>query len=77
MRGNNASGTLKFRGRQIVLMVWPSAIIEWSIYARNCAQPNLKLMKVLEKLGFQVQSPETGSDFYWQRRSSNASLLRR
>ncbi|MEM8795532.1 MAG: hypothetical protein AAGE61_08195 [Pseudomonadota bacterium] len=51
--------------------------IEWSVLARNCAQPNPKLMKVLERIGFEVRRIEGGSEYYWQRRSTNDSLLSR
>ncbi|MEM8837626.1 MAG: hypothetical protein AAGE89_06000 [Pseudomonadota bacterium] len=51
--------------------------IEWSVPARNCAQPNPKLMKVLERIGFEVRRIESGSEYYWQRRSTNDSLLSR
>lgn len=53
------------------------AAIEWSIFARNCSLPNPKLMRVLEKIGFEVRQFDSGSEFYWQRRSTNDSLLRR
>ena len=51
--------------------------IEWSVFARNCATPNPKLMKVLERIGFEVRKIEGGTEYYWQRRSTNDSLLRR
>ncbi len=51
--------------------------IEWSVLARNCSTPNLKLMRVLEKIGFEVHRPQSGAEFYWQRRSINDSLLQR
>ncbi len=51
--------------------------IEWSVFARNCATPNTKLMKVLERIGFEVRQIESGTEYYWQRRSTNDSLLRR
>ena len=53
------------------------AAIEWSVLARNCAKPNPKLMRVLEKIGFEVRQFDSGTEFYWQRRSTNDSLLRR
>ena len=35
--------------------------VEWLVHAVNCAQPNPKLQRILEKKGFQVQDlPETG-----------------
>ena len=51
--------------------------IEWSVLARNCSKPNPKLMRVLEKLGFEVRQLQSGAEYYWQRRSTNDSLLRR
>lgn len=51
--------------------------IEWSVFARNCTIPNPKLMKVLERIGFEVHKIEGGTEFYWQRRSTNDSLLHR
>ena len=51
--------------------------IEWSVFARNCAEPNPKLEKVLKAFGFELRKTHSGSEFYWQRRSSNSSLLRR
>ncbi len=53
------------------------AAIEWTVLARNCATPNPKLMRVLEKIGFEVRRLDSGAEFYWQRRSINDSLLRR
>ena len=51
--------------------------IEWSVFARNCAQPNPKLMRVLERIGFEISQADDGPEIYWQRRSTNDSLLRR
>lgn len=51
--------------------------IEWTVLARNCQVPNPKLMRVLETLGFEVRQTDTGSEFYWHRKSINDSLLRR
>jgi len=51
--------------------------IEWSVLARNCSTPNPKLIKVLERVGFEVHQIDDGPEFYWQRRSTNDSLLRR
>ena len=53
------------------------AAIEWTVLARNCSTPNPKLMRVLEKIGFEVRQFDNGAEFYWQRRSINDSLLRR
>lgn len=51
--------------------------IEWTILARNCSTPNPKLMRVLEKMGFEVRQLNSATEFYWQQRSTNDSLLRR
>ncbi|MDH3740179.1 MAG: hypothetical protein OER56_01160 [Hyphomicrobiales bacterium] len=51
--------------------------IEWWVYARNCAVPNPKLMRVLELLGFEVRDLAGGSQCYWQRKSINDSVLLR
>ena len=51
--------------------------IEWSVFARNCATPNPKLMRVLEQIGFEVLKIEGGPEYYWQRLSTNESLLRK
>lgn len=51
--------------------------IEWSVLARNCSTPNPKLMRVLERLSFEVRQLDGGPEHYWQRRSTNDSLLRR
>ncbi len=51
--------------------------IEWSVYARNCAEPNPKLERVLQASGFEICRQITGAEFYWQRRSINSSLLSR
>ena len=51
--------------------------IEWSVFARNCATPNQKLTRVLERIGFVVRKREDGIEVYWQRQSINNSLLRR
>lgn len=53
------------------------AAIEWFVFARNCSTPNPKLMRVLEKIGFEVTKSNSGPEFYRQRRSINDSLLRR
>ena len=50
--------------------------IEWCVYARNCAVPNPKLEKLLNKLGFVVRKNGEGSEFYWKRKSTNSSLRR-
>ena len=38
--------------------------IEWSVLARNCSIPNPKLMRVLEKIGFEVRRFDSGTEFY-------------
>lgn len=51
--------------------------IEWTVLARNCAEPNPKLEKVLKRTGFEIRKDPEGPEYYWQRRSINDSLLRR
>jgi hypothetical protein len=51
--------------------------IEWWVYARNCTVPNPKLERVLMRLGFEVRETPTGSECYWLRKSTNASLRQR
>ena len=50
--------------------------IEWWIYARNCAVPNPKLVRILERLGFQIRQLPNGSECYWLRTSTNETLRR-
>ena len=39
--------------------------IEWLVYATNCARPNLRLRRVLERRGFVVTTrPGTGDCYY-------------
>jgi hypothetical protein len=38
--------------------------VEWIVYATNCARPNLKLRRVLERRGFQVIAIEGKGDCY-------------
>jgi len=38
--------------------------VEWIVYATNCARPNLKLRRVLERRGFQVEGIEGKGDCY-------------
>lgn len=51
--------------------------IEWVVYARNCASPNPKLERVLERIGFEVRRDGKGAEHYWQRRSINDALRNR
>jgi hypothetical protein len=39
--------------------------IEWRVHAVHCAQPNLKLRRVLEKRGFQVRTIDGVGECYW------------
>ena len=41
--------------------------IEWIVDAVNCAEPNLKLLRLLEARGFQIRSLPEGGTVYWQR----------
>ena len=39
--------------------------VEWIVHAINCAKPNLKLRRVLERRGFTIQNvPGVGEAFY-------------
>jgi hypothetical protein len=38
--------------------------IEWLVYATNCAKPNPKLRRVLERSGYTVASDEKRGDIY-------------
>ena len=42
------------------------AEIEWRVYATNCAQPNLKLRRVLERRGFVVRDVPGRGECYHQ-----------
>ncbi len=48
--------------------------IDWVVYATNCAVPNPKLTRVLERLGFQVGRLENGAECYRLRLSVNDRL---
>jgi hypothetical protein len=39
--------------------------IEWRVHAVNCAKPNLKLRRVLERRGFSVRHVEGVGECYW------------
>ena len=41
------------------------AHIEWRVHAVNCAKPNLKLRRVLERRGFQVRDVPGTGECYW------------
>jgi hypothetical protein len=43
------------------------AIIEWRVHAVHCAEPNIKLRRVLEKRGFVVTNVADIGECYWQR----------
>lgn len=51
--------------------------IEWIAYATDCAVPNPKLTRVLERLGFEISMTDKGARCYARRVSTNDSLLRR
>ena len=53
------------------------AAIEWIAYATDCAVPNPKLNRVLERMGFQITTSSKGARCYARRMSTNDSLLRR
>jgi len=52
-------------------------VIEWSVYARNCATPNPKLERILLMADFEIREYGGGVEFYWQRRSTNRPLRHR
>ena len=41
--------------------------IEWVVYAVHCAQPNLKLRRVLERRGFTLHTPPGKGECYFLR----------
>lgn len=41
--------------------------LEWRVHAIACAQPNLKLRRVLERRGFVVKDVEGSGPCYWLR----------
>ena len=40
--------------------------VEWIVHALNCAEPNLKLRRVMERRGFQVTDVEDVGKAYYQ-----------
>ncbi len=48
--------------------------VEWVVHAINCAHPNLKLHRLLEKRGFEVRDVEgIGRAFYFRHQIDRAS----
>lgn len=47
--------------------------IEWRVHAVNCATPNLKLRRVLERRGFEVRDVPGTGECYTLRNSLNAT----
>ncbi len=44
-------------------------VVDWVVHAINCARPNLKLRRVLERRGFKVEDvPGIGAAYYLQHR---------
>jgi hypothetical protein len=41
--------------------------VEWLVYAVHCAQPNLKLRRVLERRGFTLRTPPGKGECYYLR----------
>ena len=39
--------------------------VEWIVHALNCAEPNLKLRRVMERRGFQIVDIEGGSKAFY------------
>jgi hypothetical protein len=51
--------------------------VEWVVHAINCAQPNLKLRRVLEKRGFAVKDVEgIGPAYYFRHHIDKAPPVR-
>jgi hypothetical protein len=40
--------------------------MEWIVHALNCAEPNLKLRRVMERRGFQIVNIEGGGKAYYR-----------
>jgi hypothetical protein len=40
--------------------------VEWVVHALNCAEPNLKLRRVMERRGFQIIDVEGVGKAYYQ-----------
>lgn len=45
--------------------------VEWIVHALNCAEPNLKLRRVMERRGFQITDIEGIGKAYYQRYEIN------
>jgi hypothetical protein len=43
--------------------------IEWRVHAVHCAQPNLKLRRLLERRGFAVRAIDGVGECYWLRQA--------
>ncbi|HEY3415179.1 MAG TPA: hypothetical protein VGM51_19260 [Armatimonadota bacterium] len=41
--------------------------MEWIVHAVNCAHPNLKLRRILDRKGFKIRIPDGGADVYFKR----------
>lgn len=41
--------------------------VEWRVHAVNCAQPNPKLRRMLERRGFTVRTLDASGECYWLR----------
>lgn len=41
------------------------AEVEWIVHAVNCANPNLKLRRMLERRGFQIHALDGGAQVYY------------
>lgn len=49
------------------------AAVEWIVHAVNCAQPNLKLRRLLDRRGFTVQNVPGHGTAYYRLHTSAAS----
>lgn len=50
------------------------AFIEWRVHAVHCANPNLKLRRVLERRGFVVRDVPGTGECYWLRVPTDGTL---
>ncbi|SFQ63349.1 hypothetical protein SAMN05216567_12312 [Variovorax sp. OK605] len=49
------------------------AFVEWRVHAVHCANPNLKLRRVLERRGFVVRNVPGTGECYWLRAPADAA----
>jgi hypothetical protein len=52
--------------------------LDWRVHAIHCAKPNLKLRRVLERLGFLIRDvPGTGECYHWLQQIKQENSPRR